>query len=206
MSFPLELEPTALLAALIGAGIAFAVARLLAPWYVKHLDLRRRRARQRRAQEGERLAADLLRRAGYEILATQARSQGSWVVDGKPRGFEVCADFLVQRDGKLYVADAKTGRLAPRSSCVSTRRQLLEYQVVYDPDGVLLVDVEAGRIRKLDFPVKGSKEPDDAPGVSLIAAATITVAVIAAFERVPALVALRHRLGALLRELARRAL
>jgi hypothetical protein len=34
-----------------------------------------------------------------------------------------------------------------------TRRQLLEYWFVFEPDGLLLVDVEAGVVSAIVFPV-----------------------------------------------------
>ena len=60
------------------------------------------------------------------------------------------------------MAEVKTGRLAPRLETSATRRQLLEYRVAFDVDGVLLVDVDAGRVHSLEFPPHspgGADEP-----------------------------------------------
>lgn len=99
-----------------------------------------RRIRQHRTQgaRGEKEARRALRAAGYAILAEHPR--GSWVVrvDGTPIEIELCPDFLVERRGRRFIADAKTGKSATIEHA-ATRRQLLEYHRAFDVDGVLLV-------------------------------------------------------------------
>jgi hypothetical protein len=51
------------------------------------------------------------------------------------------------------VAEVKTGTQAPRFEHADTRRQLLEYQLAFEVDSVLLVDVEAGEVREVSFPL-----------------------------------------------------
>jgi hypothetical protein len=65
----------------------------------------------------------------------------------------VRADLLVQRDGALFVAEVKTGSRAPDPSFPATRRQLLEYLMVFEPDGLLLVDMEREAVMEVEFPV-----------------------------------------------------
>jgi hypothetical protein len=100
-------------------------------------------ARRLRAADGEESAFGLLERAGYLVLGRQVA--GSWTVraDGEPLTFGLRADYLVQRAGRRYVAEVKTGRLAPRLSHGPTRRQLLEYSSAFDVHGVILVDADA---------------------------------------------------------------
>jgi hypothetical protein len=107
--------------------------------------------RARRAVDGELRAEPMLRRAGYEVLERQAR--GSWTVyaDGEPLEIGLRADLLVERGGRKYVAEVKTGKLAPRLDHAATRRQLLEYRVAFDVDGVLLVDAEAERVTVVEL-------------------------------------------------------
>jgi hypothetical protein len=104
------------------------------------------RARIERAADGEARAEGLLRSAGYDVLARQVR--GAWTIwaDGAPVAVGLRADLLVAREGRRYVAEVKTGSLAPRLDHGPTRRQLLEYRVAFDVDGVLLVDAERGRV------------------------------------------------------------
>ena len=61
------------------------------------------------------------------------------------------ADYLVEADGEVLVAEVKTGDVAPRIETAATRRQLLEYHVAFEVDGVLLVCPERGVIHRVDF-------------------------------------------------------
>jgi hypothetical protein len=75
------------------------------------------------------------------------------VVDGRHRPVELRADYLVRRGSERYVAEVKTGRVAPCLSTAATRRQLLEYRLAYAADGVLLVDMEHKCIHEVEFPM-----------------------------------------------------
>jgi len=137
--------------ALAGALLALVLARLARGWRGS----RRAKRRAIRATAGEGEAAVLLRRAGFRIVAIQART--SWVplIDGEPHETELRADYLVEARGELLVAEVKTGDEAPKLATAATRRQLLEYSVAFDVDGVLLVCPERGTIHRIEFPVTG---------------------------------------------------
>src|SRR4051812_36943832 len=109
------------------------------------------RARAERGAEGEIHAERLLKKLGYRIESRQ--TTGGWTVhvDGEPRAITVRADYLVRQGGRRLVADVKTGELAPRIESAATRRQLLEYRLAFEVDGVLLVDVEQGEAQEVEF-------------------------------------------------------
>ncbi len=109
-------------------------------------------ARQRRARQGEADAERLLQREGYTIEEVQPGCPWCVAIDGEEFEVTVRADFLVSQGGYRYVAEVKTGEKAPDPAYPPTRRQLLEYALAYDADGVLLVDVEAGEILDVEFP------------------------------------------------------
>lgn len=114
----------------------------------------RARARVHRAHRGERTAERLLRRRGYRVVARQPRARWDISIDGEPRRVDLRPDLIVERrDGGARVAEIKTGRIAPRLDHPATRRQLLEYALAFDVQGVLLVDVESGRIQEVSFPI-----------------------------------------------------
>ena len=71
------------------------------------------RARNRRAQLGESDAEALLERFGFGIVDRQVREKGWIWLDGEAFDFEVRADLLVERDDELYIAEVKTGVMAP---------------------------------------------------------------------------------------------
>ena len=112
---------------------------------------------------GEELAEELLLRRGYRILGRQVVRHYAIALDGHLVDVELRADFLVSRDRRRFVAEAKTGRLAPRLDTATTRRQLLEYRLMFDVQGVLLVDAEAARVHEVVFPLQaGTRRPRDA--------------------------------------------
>ncbi len=134
---------------LVGALIALVLAR----WWRTWRGSLRARRRAGRAVAGETTAAGMLRKAGFRIVARQARTWWSPLFDGEAYEIEVRADYLVEAEGELLVAEVKTGREAPELATAATRRQLLEYRVAFDVSGVLLVCPERQAIHRVDFPV-----------------------------------------------------
>jgi hypothetical protein len=136
--------------------IALVVGLALGAWVMARASawLRRRRvnAHFARARQREALAGQLLEDAGYIILASQVTAPCPIDQDGVRRVADVRADYLVERRGRTWIAEAKSGPRATDPTERNTRRQLLEYAITYDVAGVLLVDAETGRISKITFP------------------------------------------------------
>ena len=109
------------------------------------------RRRNIRAQEGERKAEKLLRSKGYSIEGRQVKEKSGLYVDGVWCEVEVRVDFIVRKRRKKFVAEVKTGKTAPDPTQASTRRQLLEYSLVFKKHGVLLIDMEEKKIREISF-------------------------------------------------------
>ena len=134
--------------ALAGALVALVLARLVRSWRGSW----RARRRAARAGAGEDDAAALLAAAGFRIVARQARTWWTPIIDGEPHETELRADYLVEAGGELLVAEVKTGDEAPRLATAATRRQLLEYHVAFAADGVLLVCPEQRSIHRIACP------------------------------------------------------
>lgn len=105
----------------------------------------------KRAKKGEKQALDLLESEGYEILELQKRAPICAKVDGVACKTYIAADVLVRKDGRVYVAEIKTGSEATKVSHAPTRRQLLEYFFIFKPYGILLVNMEQKKICKVEF-------------------------------------------------------
>ncbi len=72
--------------------------------------------------------------------------------DGEPLTFSVRADLIARcRRGRLFVVEVKTGSLAPDPRHGPTRRQLLEYSLIFGTPYLLLVDMQARRIHEIGF-------------------------------------------------------
>lgn len=107
------------------------------------------RARRGLAAEGR--AASLLARAGFSICERQPRAFWPVAQDGAAREVALRGDYLVQRRGRRYLAEVKTGDAAELSASAATRRQLLEYQLAFGVDGVLLVCPEHEAVYHVEF-------------------------------------------------------
>lgn len=149
----MQFEPTPELAGWLVAAlllVLWIIGAIRRRW--KRFAFRRKlKRRHRRAQRGEIDAEELLESEGYEIIDSQVHLLWSVYVDGEPVEIRVIADHLVERDGLRYVAEVKTGDVAPSIGTAATRRQLLEYSVAFDCDGVLLVDMEQAIIHEIHF-------------------------------------------------------
>lgn len=148
-----DLPPSFVLLLLLCLGLIAAL------WWQHGRGGRRARARARRAAKGEADAVKLLESHGYVVVDSQVPGAVKVEVDGEPLRFDLRADYLVERGGRSWVAEVKTGELAPRLSHGATRRQLMEYAQVFQADGVLLVTPEEGRVREVVF------ERDPAPAL-----------------------------------------
>jgi hypothetical protein len=128
------------------------VAGILLGWlFARWMRGFRSRSRNRIAGRGEVSAESILARYGFRVEERQATAAWSMMVDGVEVPIEVRVDLLVSRRGKRYVAEVKTGERAPDPCHPPTRRQLLEYAMVFDAREILLVDVPAGEVRRISF-------------------------------------------------------
>lgn len=141
-----------LVSVLILGLLLLALALALGWWRASRRAGRASRARNQRAQRGEADAERLLEEAGYEILDRQVTALWRMEVDGEEVEISVRADLWVGLGPQRFVAEVKTGARAPDPTLPATRRQLLEYLLAFEPDGLLLVDVEAGVVHAVAFP------------------------------------------------------
>ena len=149
-SVPFSSQTT--IAVVLGLAVGLGVLLALA-WrrYDSFRDTRTRRRRSLGALEAESEAEVLLERAGYVVFDRQVEGEIHLHVDGVPTSYGLRADLVVGDGERDFVAEVKTGVLAPRLSHAATRRQLLEYSIAFDVDGILLVDADAGTITEVDF-------------------------------------------------------
>lgn len=140
---------------------------------------RRWRVRRRfaRGAEGEREAVGILEAHGFSIEAAQVSRTYALAVDAASVPIAVRADYLVSRGGVSFVAEVKTGKVAPKVETSATRRQLLEYQYVFGVDGVVLVDADARSVRIVRFEVeRAARDRWFVPFAVALVAAVVLVA------------------------------
>lgn len=129
--------------------LALLLLVLAAWWWERGRAGRASRARWAVASAGETEAERILEALGFVIVERQAQAEWAVEVDGEATVVSCRADLLVTRGGELFVAEVKTGERAPDPFRPSTRRQLLEYALAFEVDGVLLVDMAERRVRAI---------------------------------------------------------
>ena len=125
----------------------------------------------------ENAAVKFLRSHGYTILASQLREDVTIYVDDDAETSIVRADYLVRCGWKLYVVEVKSGQQG-NAKLPAIRRQLLEYYMVYQPDGILLLDMQNKNLQKIRFAYAGDKKHHRCFSIILCAVAILLIAVI----------------------------
>jgi hypothetical protein len=142
LGLPIEI----LIVGLLGLGLCLGL--FLAKWRIQ----RRMHVNRRTGHQGEAIALDLLQRAGFDILTTQASANIEVEVDGILRHYQVRADALARKNGQDFLVEIKGTNTSADVSNRATRRQLLEYATTFDVDDCLLVNAEKETIQVIRFP------------------------------------------------------
>lgn len=125
-----------------------------------------KRAASKAAKHGlksEKDAEKLLKKLGYTMVQRQPPASYWAVVDGEPKSINVAGDLLLEKGGQSFIAEVKTGKAAKLEN-EGTRRQILEYQLAFGVDGILLLDMDEKVLRTIRFPLPKK------PGVAVAAA------------------------------------
>ncbi|MCX7668419.1 MAG: hypothetical protein N2Z84_05765 [Atribacterota bacterium] len=147
----MRLDSFILVLVFVAVGMAFLTLKVVSFWRARRL-----RKIFSHAHNVEKQASHLLEKRGYQVLGEQVEKDAFMVVDGRMVPYRVRVDYLLRKGNKTYVAEVKTGNQAVSFLQSHTRRQLLEYYLVYRPQAVLLVDGEAGKIEEVVFPNRKS--------------------------------------------------
>jgi hypothetical protein len=134
--------------------IAIIACLLVALISHKWRNFKNTRLRKKRFARGERMeakAAILLKKRGFDILSSQEVFYHHYRSDGIDKKAQLQVDYVVSKKGKTYLVEVKSGALATQIENKSTRRQILEYSVAIDSDGVYLLDMEKESLQKVEF-------------------------------------------------------
>jgi hypothetical protein len=137
-----------------------------------------KRAASKAAKKGikaEKDAEKLLKKLGYTLLQRQPPGSYYALINGEPQQVSLNADLLVEHKGKSFIAEVKTGKAASFEHA-ETRRQLLEYQMAFGVQGMLLVDMETKTVKTVKFP--GPKPPAQAVAAKKMAGRVVAIAVV----------------------------
>ncbi|MDK2901428.1 hypothetical protein H0A61_02448 [Koleobacter methoxysyntrophicus] len=134
---------------IIGCIVGAIFITLMKKWFNRRIIIKRIE----KAKRGEKDAIKLLKAQGFKILNVQERKPLTTYINGKPYTNYVQVDIIAEKRKKKYIAEVKTGTRAVQTTNPNTRRQLLEYYLVYKPEGILLLDMSNKKINEVHFDI-----------------------------------------------------
>ena len=120
-------------------------------WYNNFSKKKQQKRRFKRGLKLEQKAARFLISKGFKIIGEQVAYEHAYYVDHEEVISTINIDYLVEKGEKLFVVEVKSGKSAISIKNRSTRRQLLEYAVAIDCDGVYLLDMENRNLQLIEF-------------------------------------------------------
>jgi Holliday junction resolvase len=131
------------------------------------------KARKKRFKRGLKLeteAEGFLIKKGYNIVENQAIYYHNYIVNGHKKQNKLIVDYIAEKEGKTYIIEVKSGKKAISLDDKNSRRQLLEYDVVIENDGVILLDMENKKLQYVQFHSKEEKQDNNFRKVVIVLA------------------------------------
>lgn len=97
-------------------------------------------------------AERILLRAGFKILDKNKSAPILTIINGKSHLGKVTADFMVEKDKKIYAVHLRSD-LAVDLTEPANRQKLIEQDYVFQPDGLLLLDLNQKQLHEVYFEV-----------------------------------------------------
>jgi hypothetical protein len=132
-----------LLAAAVGAVLFHFLSRQLRKYVIGK--------RLRHGRNAEEKAFRIIEAHGFKVVNYQPARDYFMHIDHKKEEVRLKPDFIIEKSGKRYICEVKTGDMATDPSQTSTRRQLLEYFVMIPCDGMYLLDADREQLIRVAF-------------------------------------------------------
>jgi Holliday junction resolvase-like predicted endonuclease len=137
-----------ILSLIIGGGIICLILYIKITNWLRTKKLKQRFSKSRQA---EKEAEKILRKKGYTIIDAQKSKPLHISIGDKIHRYLVRIDYLVRKRGKVYVVEVKNGEKVPYITNRETRRQMLEYYLAYQPNGIILLNMKNKSISEVKF-------------------------------------------------------
>ncbi len=143
----------------LGLLILLLLVKLL-PLYFKKI---KRTHKLKRGVRKEKDAYKVLKNLGYKIIGNNIKHTYDLLANDETVVVSLEIDYLVQKRGKTYIVEVKTGESATQITNSSTRRQILEYSLFIKNDGVFLLDMENKTMQEIVYPITYKNKPKPSP-------------------------------------------
>lgn len=120
-------------------------------WNKERVKKKQQKKRFKRGLKLEQKAAKYLMAKGFSIIGDQLEYEHNYYVNKEEFTSKINIDYLVERQGEVFVVEVKSGKSAISIKNRGTRRQLLEYAVAIECDGLYLLDMENKDLKLIEF-------------------------------------------------------
>jgi Holliday junction resolvase-like predicted endonuclease len=156
---PIDITTDLIIELALGFLILLLVLKLI-PVYYKKIKSRRRL---NRGLVKEKEAYKVLKKLGFKIIGNNVKYNYPLQVDMDTVNVGLEIDYLVERKGKTFIIEVKTGESANKITNSSTRRQILEYSLFIKNNGIYLLDMETEKLQEIVYPLKFKNPPKPFP-------------------------------------------
>lgn len=119
---------------------------------------KRLKKRFNQSRHAEKDAEKYLKKKGFTILETQKSKPIHITIGDKIHQYLIRIDYLVKRNGRIYVVEVKSGDKSPYITNRDTRRQMLEYYLAYKPSGILLLNMKNKNLSEVKFQFENTSQ------------------------------------------------
>lgn len=148
-----------LLMVIITGTVLFISYRSFRSWVRKPLTLRTQLGFQMNDDILDHPAVHLLEQSGYEMISDKLKVPLTFKVDDNLLHSRLFIDYIVQRNGELYLVRTARERLSIEWTGSGIRKDLLVYLLLYpECAGVLYVDTERGDIKEISLALDDTEE------------------------------------------------
>lgn len=116
-----------------------------------YLIKRKQKERFARGIKLENEAYEYIESLGYSVIDQQKIQYHHYEIDGVKHSSKLILDYVVEKSGKKYIVEVKSGQSAISIKNSNTRRQLLEYDFTIQNDGMFLLDMENKNMQLVKF-------------------------------------------------------
>ncbi len=127
----------------------------------KLTEFKKNRARKKRFERGLKLETEaeyFLKEKGFNIIGNQEINYHNYLVNGQNRRNKLIVDYVAEKAGKKYIVEVKSGKEAISLNNKNSRRQLIEYDLVIENDGLILLDMENKDLQFVQFQSKEERQ------------------------------------------------
>jgi hypothetical protein len=107
--------------------------------------------RLKHGRKSEEKAFHIIEAYGFKVVDYQQPFDYFMHISGAKQAVRLRPDFIIEKSGKRYICEVKTGEMATDPAMTATRRQLIEYATMIANEGIYLLDADKETLTLVEF-------------------------------------------------------